>query len=208
MRNPTKHSLLCLPQTRPRIVRNQFSHTAPAPNLKMKSYHPHFHVSPDTAETVNPGALGLDQACVNDHPWAPFREKKGMGFGAAACAGRNSGEGCFYVSESRFKWGRFLPRDTGLPWWLWWERICLKCTKPRFDAWTGKIPWRREWQPTPVSLPGKSHGQRSLGWLQSTGSQRVRHNWATNISSLGNKPTHVSRKNSERLTGPKFIKEH
>ena len=28
--------------------------------------------------------------------------------------------------------------------------------------WVGKIPWRRKWQPTPVSLPGKSHGQRSL----------------------------------------------
>ena len=26
----------------------------------------------------------------------------------------------------------------------------------------GKIPWRRAWQPTPVFLPGKSHGQRSL----------------------------------------------
>ena len=25
-----------------------------------------------------------------------------------------------------------------------------------------KIAWRRKWQPTPVSLPGKSHGQRSL----------------------------------------------
>ena len=23
-------------------------------------------------------------------------------------------------------------------------------------------PWRREWQPTPVSLPGESHGQRNL----------------------------------------------
>ena len=27
---------------------------------------------------------------------------------------------------------------------------------------TWKIPWRRKWQPTPVFLPGKSHGQRSL----------------------------------------------
>ena len=27
---------------------------------------------------------------------------------------------------------------------------------------SGKIPWRRKWQPTPVFLPGKSHGQRSL----------------------------------------------
>ena len=28
--------------------------------------------------------------------------------------------------------------------------------------WVGKIPWRRKWQPTPVLLPWKSHGQRSL----------------------------------------------
>ena len=31
-----------------------------------------------------------------------------------------------------------------------------------FDPWGGKIPWRRAWQPTPVFLPGESHGQRSL----------------------------------------------
>ena len=31
-----------------------------------------------------------------------------------------------------------------------------------FDSWVGKIPWGRKWQPTPVFLPGKSHGQRSL----------------------------------------------
>ena len=29
-------------------------------------------------------------------------------------------------------------------------------------SWVGKIPWRGKWQPTPVFLPGKSHGQRSL----------------------------------------------
>ena len=34
--------------------------------------------------------------------------------------------------------------------------------RPGFDPWVGKIPWRRAWQPTPVSLPGESHGQRSL----------------------------------------------
>ena len=33
----------------------------------------------------------------------------------------------------------------------------------RFDPWVGKIPRRRKWQPTPVFLPGKSHGQRSMG---------------------------------------------
>ena len=30
------------------------------------------------------------------------------------------------------------------------------------DSWVRKIPWRRKRQPTPVVLPGESHGQRSL----------------------------------------------
>ena len=38
----------------------------------------------------------------------------------------------------------------------------LPAMQPGFDPWVGKIPWRREWLPTPVFLPGKSHGQRSL----------------------------------------------
>ena len=38
-----------------------------------------------------------------------------------------------------------------------------------------KIHWRRKWQPTPVFLPGESHGQRSLAGLQSMGSHRVAH---------------------------------
>ena len=42
------------------------------------------------------------------------------------------------------------------------KRICLKCRRTRFDPWVGKIPWTREWQPTPAFLPGEFHGQRSL----------------------------------------------
>ena len=44
------------------------------------------------------------------------------------------------------------------------QRIkCLPAMQEtRFDPWVGKIPWRREWQPSPVLLPGESHGQRSL----------------------------------------------
>ena len=34
-----------------------------------------------------------------------------------------------------------------------------------FNLWARKIPWRRKWQPTPVFLPGGSHGQRNLGAL-------------------------------------------
>ena len=48
----------------------------------------------------------------------------------------------------------------------------------RSDPWVWRIPWSRKWQPTPVFLPGKFHRQRSLGRLQSMGSQRVGHNWA------------------------------
>ena len=66
-------------------------------------------------------------------------------------------------------WVQFLGREDplkegiipipifGLPWWL-----RLQCGRPGFDPWARKIPWRRKWQPTPVLLPGKFHGQRSL----------------------------------------------
>ena len=44
-----------------------------------------------------------------------------------------------------------------------------------------EVPWRRKWQSTPVLLPGKSHGQRSLiGY--SLWSRRVGHDWATSLS--------------------------
>ena len=36
------------------------------------------------------------------------------------------------------------------------------CRKHGFHPWVTKMPWRRKWQPTPVFLPRKSHGQRSL----------------------------------------------
>ena len=32
----------------------------------------------------------------------------------------------------------------------------------RLQPWVRKTPWRRKWQPTPVFVPGKSNGQRSL----------------------------------------------
>ena len=44
---------------------------------------------------------------------------------------------------------------------------------------TRKIPWRREWQPAPVSLPGASHGQRSLAGYGPWCPQSVGHDLAT-----------------------------
>ena len=37
----------------------------------------------------------------------------------------------------------------------------LHCGRPGLDPWVGKIPWRKEWQPTPVFLPREFHEQRS-----------------------------------------------
>ena len=43
-----------------------------------------------------------------------------------------------------------------------------------FNPWVRKIPWRRKWHPTPVFLPRKPHGQRSLAGYSSWG-HRVGH---------------------------------
>ena len=39
---------------------------------------------------------------------------------------------------------------------------CKRCRRRSLDHEVRKIPWRKKWQPTPVFLPGKFHGQRSL----------------------------------------------
>ena len=55
----------------------------------------------------------------------------------------------------------------------WW-RMHLQHRGHEFHPWVRKILWRRKWQPTPVFLPGKFHGQRP-GGPQSMESQRVGH---------------------------------
>ena len=65
----------------------------------------------------------------------------------------------------------------------------------QFDPWVGKIPWRRKWLPTSVSVPGEFHGQRSLAgyspevckkldrteWLTHTHA----HNWVNGKTTCG-----------------------
>ena len=87
----------------------------------------------------------------------------------------HSGICCFYLHFYVYKWGweafsvsvshlvfSLKLKRSHLPWWLRVSSVCLQCGRPGFDPWVGKIPWRRKWQPTPVFLPGESHGWRSL----------------------------------------------
>ena len=53
-------------------------------------------------------------------------------------------------------------QPTGLPCWLSGRESACDAGDAGSIPWVRKTPWRRKWQPTPVFLPGKSHGQRSL----------------------------------------------
>ena len=59
------------------------------------------------------------------------------------------------------------------------QELTCQCRRPGFTPWVGRFPWRRAWQPTPVFLPGESPWTEGPGGLQSMGSQRVTHDWAT-----------------------------
>ena len=61
--------------------------------------------------------------------------------------GRSPGEGIGYPLE-----------------YSWASQVApvVKNPRLRFDPQIGKVPQRRKWQPTPIFLPGESHGQRSL----------------------------------------------
>ena len=53
-------------------------------------------------------------------------------------------------------------RNHGLPRWLIAKESACQCRSRRLDLGLGRFPWSRKWHPTPVSLPRKCHGQRSL----------------------------------------------
>ena len=49
------------------------------------------------------------------------------------------------------------------------KELACQCRRHGFNSWVRKIPWRRKWQPTPVFLPGDSHGQKSLAGYSTRG---------------------------------------
>ena len=48
------------------------------------------------------------------------------------------------------------------PWWLGSKKNSPAMWETKVPSLGGKMPWKRAWQPTPVSLPGKFQGQRRL----------------------------------------------
>ena len=70
----------------------------------------------------------------------------------------------------------------GFPWWLSGKESACQCRRCGFDPCIRKIPWKRKRQPTPVFLPGKYHGQRSLAGYSPWGHKRIGHNLVTNTT--------------------------
>ena len=76
-------------------------------------------------------------------------------FSSLVCANFNFKLKSLYIFEPRPEQCELIrANESELPQWLRWQRICLKCERPEFDPWVGKIPWRGNWHRTLVFLPG------------------------------------------------------
>ena len=72
-----------------------------------------------------------------------------------------------------------IKHEIKLPRWLSGKESACQCRSLGFDPWVGKSLWRRKWQPTPVFLPAKSHGQCYLASYSPQGLRRVGHDLVT-----------------------------
>ena len=72
-----------------------------------------------------------------------------------------------------------------------------------FHLWVGKIPWRRKRQPTPILLPGKSHGQRSLAAYSPCGCKELdTTKW---LSTWGCRPYYIDGPHKNKLHKPYYL---
>ena len=128
-----------------------------------------FFATPQTVARRAPLSMGVLQASILEWVVTPFSR------GSSQHRDRPRSptlQADSLLSETSGK-TRCRKRGIGLySWWKWGfpggnsdkEPACLCWRHKRhgFDPWVGKIPWKRAWQLTPVSLPGESHGQKSL----------------------------------------------
>ena len=71
------------------------------------------------------------------------------------------------------------------------QSVCRRHKRHRLHPWVRKKPWRRKWQPTPVFLPGKSHGQRSLVGYSPQGREELDMTKYTHTHTLTHTHTHT-----------------
>ena len=147
----------------------------------------HFHFS---LSCIGEGNSSLLQCSCLENPW-----DGGAGW-AAIC----------WVTQSQTRLKRLSSSSSrinwGLPKWLSGKESTFQCRKPRLDSWDEKIPWRRKWQPTLVSLPGKSHGQRSLAGYSLGGCKESdTTKWLNSSSRIGWKSTAAFSKKDTLVSG-------
>ena len=85
--------------------------------------------------------------------------------------------------KTPFPFSRFLVDNMHFPCDSDGKASAYNAGRPRFNPCLGKISWRRKWQPTPVLLPGKSCGCRSLVGYSPWGSKSWT-DWETSLSFL------------------------
>ena len=123
----------------------------------------------------NPSGRGLEQ---RDHLWWCTWSRTSLHKTVATNQTRSLSHAVWRVQRKRWSF-LLIPLCHGLPKWLSGEEPacqCRRCRRHGFNPWIRKIPWRRKRQPTPIFLPGKSHGQRSLTDYSPWGDKRIKNN--------------------------------
>ena len=89
---------------------------------------------------------------------------------------------------------------TLVPWWLRGKEPACQRRRLGFDPWVKKIPLRMKWQPTPVFLPGESHGQRSRAGYAPWGCRESDTTWWLNSSSVDRGSSELPASSSSRAS--------
>ena len=84
-------------------------------------------------------------------------------------------------------------------------RICLQFWRPGFNPQIGKISRRRAWHPTPVFLPGDSHGQRSLAGYSPCGHKESDTTERLSIAHSTQDDTENQNKQKKKKTQTNFL---
>ena len=83
-----------------------------------------------------------------------------------------------YIADRFFT--NWATREAPYIWACPGKESASQCRRLGFDPWVRKMPWSRKSQPTPVSLPGEFHGQKSQASYSPRCPKRLRQDLTTN----------------------------